>query len=210
MKSFEITNKNSSIIKESPGERATEYQGFKYRSHWEEESDNRKIFHWVIDPAGKKSQIDWSPYSHMTQSDFILWLSLGQPDYRALGPDYPMILAGPLDSTDLDLLARRKKEYKNNMSEAWLYNHPENGYEISPDGGMGSWSKDSLTDNLLNKFAAIAELIKNGEYTRVKDFLYKHGVVKSMIDALAQLEKFQKKQGNRPIAKGRQIDLTQS
>ena len=94
------------------------------------------------------------------------------------------------------------------VKEATLVNDPEAGHQIIPDGGMGTWDEASLKSNLARKFAGMLEMLKNGQYDRLHRVLAQGQVVDSMITALAQYERFMTKQGNRPIAQGREIDMS--
>jgi hypothetical protein len=95
------------------------------------------------------------------------------------------------------------------VDEAVLINDPDAGHQIRPDGGMGTWDEDSMVSNLARKFADMVGMVKNKNYTSLQYVLYQGGVVKGMVDALAQYERFMEKQGRRPIARGREIDLGQ-
>jgi hypothetical protein len=95
------------------------------------------------------------------------------------------------------------------VDEAVLINDPDAGHQIRPDGGMGTWDESSLVSNLAGKFASMVDMVKNKNYTGLQYVLYQGGVVKGMVDALAQYERFMEKQGRRPIARGREIDMSQ-
>jgi hypothetical protein len=95
------------------------------------------------------------------------------------------------------------------VDEAVLINDPDAGHQIRPDGGMGTWDEDSMVSNLARKFADMVGMVKNKNYTSLQYVLYQGGVVKGMVDALAQYERFMEKQGRRPIARGREIDMGQ-
>ena len=95
------------------------------------------------------------------------------------------------------------------VDEAVLINDPDAGHQIRPDGGMGTWDESSLVSNLAGKFASMVDMVKNKNYTGLQYVLYQGGVVKGMVDALAQYQRFMEKQGRRPIARGREIDMSQ-
>ena len=97
----------------------------------------------------------------------------------------------------------------NRADEATLINDPDAGHQIVPDGGMGTWDESSMVSNLARKFSSLVEMIKSKNYTGVQHQLYQSGWIKSLVDALAEYEKFMQKQGRRPIARGREIDLAQ-
>jgi hypothetical protein len=99
---------------------------------------------------------------------------------------------------------------KQGVEEATLVNDPEQGHLIVPDGGMGTWDEKSLLSNLIRKFSSMAEMIKEKRYNSLYHSLYEAGVVENMLKALIQYENFKEKQGNRPIAKGREIDISES
>ena len=96
------------------------------------------------------------------------------------------------------------------VEEATLINDPEQGHLIVPDGGMGTWYEKSLLSILIRKFSSMAEMIKEKRYSNLYHSLYEAGVVENMLKALVQYENFKEKQGNRPIAKGREIDISES
>ena len=93
------------------------------------------------------------------------------------------------------------------VQEARLINDPEQGVLIQPDGGMGTWSEDSLRSNLARKFADMVKMVKSRRYRSLYHVLYEAGVVENMVLALRQLEDFQARQGRRPMARGREIDM---
>jgi len=94
------------------------------------------------------------------------------------------------------------------VDEATLVNDPESGVQIRPAGGMGSWSEDALVSNLAAKFAEMVNMVKARNYQGLHHVLYGSDAVKSMVRSLAELEGFQQAQGQRPMAQGREIDIT--
>ena len=96
------------------------------------------------------------------------------------------------------------------VDEATLVNDPERGVEIRPTGGLGSYSEDTLKASLVKQLMDIAGMLKSGNYRGVEHVLYKGGAVQSKIQALARLEDFNARQGRRPIARGREIDIGES
>lgn len=95
------------------------------------------------------------------------------------------------------------------VEEATLINDPEQGHLIVPDGGMGTWDEQSLLSNLTRKFSSMVEMIKEKRYSNLYHSLYEAGVVENMLKALIEYENFKEKQGNRPIAKNRSVDMSQ-
>jgi hypothetical protein len=94
------------------------------------------------------------------------------------------------------------------VDEATLSNDPERGTEIRPDGGMGSYSPDSLSKSVMRHLIDATEQLKLGNFDKVEYMLYQWGVLENKVKALQQYYNFAKKQGRRPLAKGREIDLT--
>jgi hypothetical protein len=93
------------------------------------------------------------------------------------------------------------------IDEATLINDPERGIEIRPTGGLGTWNEETLKSSLARQFMDIVSMLKSGNYRGVEHALYKGGAMQSKIQALARLEDFNAKQGRRPIARGREIDI---
>jgi hypothetical protein len=120
---------------------------------------------------------------------------------------YPSTAAN--DAAAAKIVAMFDETISKPVEEAVLVNDPDAGHQIVPDGGMGTWDEASLVSNLARKFADMVTMVKNKNYSGLQYALYQGGVVKSMVDALAQYERFMNKQGRRPIARGREIDLAQ-
>ena len=93
------------------------------------------------------------------------------------------------------------------VDEATLVNDPESGIQIRPTGGLGTWNENSLKSSVAKQLIEIVEMLKVGNYRGVEQLLYKSGAMQSKIQALARLEDFNSKQGRRPIAQGREIDI---
>jgi hypothetical protein len=94
------------------------------------------------------------------------------------------------------------------VKEAVLINDPDAGHQIRPDGGMGTWDEQSLRSNLSRKFASMLDMLKSGDYEKLHYVLEKGQVVDYMVRALAEYQAFMKKQGRRPMARGREINMT--
>jgi len=68
-----------------------QYKGYKYDDYVDREDDNIKIFHDCISPEGKtRVSMDYSPYFHMTQEAFELFIDCGRPDRRTFQSNGPM------------------------------------------------------------------------------------------------------------------------
>lgn len=96
------------------------------------------------------------------------------------------------------------------VEEATLINDPDQGIQIRPDGGLGTWTEDTLKTSLIKQFVEVANMLKVGNYRGIEYLLYKAGAVQSKVHALSQLENFRDKQGNRSIAKGREINISEN
>jgi hypothetical protein len=94
------------------------------------------------------------------------------------------------------------------IDEAVLINDPDAGHQIRPDGGMGTWDEASLKSNLAGKFTSMLQMLKSGDYERLHYVLQKGEVVDRMVQALAEYQAFMAKQGRRPIARGREIEMS--
>jgi hypothetical protein len=77
------------------------------------------------------------------------------------------------------------------VREATVVNDPDEGIQIRPAGGMGTWDEQSLVSNLARKFASMVDMVRNRNYTGLHHALYRAGVVENMVRALAELERFQ-------------------
>ena len=93
------------------------------------------------------------------------------------------------------------------VTEATLVNDPERGVEIRPDGGLGSYTPDTLKKTVEQHIIRALEHLKNGEFDKVDYMLYHWGVLQSKVDALRKYADFMQQQGRRPISRGREIDI---
>jgi hypothetical protein len=91
------------LLKEGLSQPNLEYKGFKYETEKLEDEDTRKILHYVVSPSGKRADIDWNPWSYMTQEEFEMWLRAGMPSRKDVGS------IGPLYRKDLDKLTAMKE-----------------------------------------------------------------------------------------------------
>jgi len=93
------------------------------------------------------------------------------------------------------------------VTEATLVNDPKRGIEIRPDGGLGSYTPDTLKRTVEQHIIRALEHLKNGDFDKVDYMLYQWGVLQSKVDALRKYADFMQQQGRRPIARGREVDL---
>jgi hypothetical protein len=118
---------------------------------------------------------------------------------------YPMTTGN--DAAAAKIVAMFDETISKAVQEAVLINDPDAGMQIVPDGGMGTWDEPSLVSNLARKFADMVTMVKNKNYKNLYHVIYQAGVVENMVKSLAQYERFMDKQGRRPVARGREIDL---
>jgi hypothetical protein len=90
--------------------------------------------------------------------------------------------------------------------ETRLVNDPS-GLKIQPEGGLGTWNEASLVRNLAEKFQSSAQMLRAGDYGSLYYNLYGSSATRALVKALADLEQFQQKQGKRPLAPGREIQV---
>ena len=89
---------------------------------------------------------------------------------------------------------------------ASLRNDPE-GHTIIPHGGMGSGKEETWVHTSVRKLQECIDMIKSGNYTGAEHVLYKGGFLEGAVKALARYQEFKHKQGRRPLARGREVDL---
>jgi hypothetical protein len=95
---------------------------------------------------------------------------------------------------------------KESIEEAQLINDPE-GHRIAPSGGMGTWDEATLVSSLARQFTDVVGMLKAKNYTGVEYLLYRAGAIKAKVEALARYAEFMDRQGRRPIAKNKTIDI---
>jgi hypothetical protein len=93
-----------------------------------------------------------------------------------------------------------------NEMPAHLRNDPD-GPTIIPHGGMGSGKEDTWRNLSIRKLEHTIDMIKSGNYTGAEHTVYKNGFLEGAIRALARYEEFKQKQGRRPLARGREVEL---
>jgi hypothetical protein len=93
------------------------------------------------------------------------------------------------------------------VDEATVVNDPDSGLQIRPTGGFGTWDEESLVSSLAGQLAEIAQKIRDRDYAGVEWLLYNGGAIEAKVRALARFSDFKKKQGRRPIARGREVDI---
>lgn len=93
------------------------------------------------------------------------------------------------------------------VKEAKLYNDPEQGHLIAPDGGMGSYSPDALERATLAHLHDIIAAIKAKDYDKAYYGIYRWQAIKNKMSALDQYGKFMRSHGTRRMKKGRLVDL---
>ena len=91
--------------------------------------------------------------------------------------------------------------------ETTLVNDPQQGIQLRPQGGFGTWSEKSLVSRLQQTFDRLQEMLSSGRYNELHDYLRGDTPTLAMVKALSDLESFRRRQGRRPLARGREIDI---
>jgi len=92
------------------------------------------------------------------------------------------------------------------VDEAQIVSTPD-GMDIIVDG-LGTYDEKTLVSSIARDLSQLAKLLKSGEYNYVEKTLYDMSGVQSKVKALGQYDRFLQKQGQRPIAKDRAIDIS--
>ena len=82
----------------------------------------------------------------------------------------------------------------------------EDGIDIVVNG-LGTFDEDTLVSGVKRGLAGVLAMLEQRNYSQLQYVLQKSSLV-NRIDALAQYERFMKKQGNRPLAKDRPVDIS--
>jgi len=82
----------------------------------------------------------------------------------------------------------------------------ENGVDIVVDG-LGTFDENTLVSGVKRGLAGVLAMLEQRNYSQLQYVLQKSSLV-NRIDALAQYERFMNKQGNRPLAKNKTIDIS--
>lgn len=89
-----------------------------------------------------------------------------------------------------------------------IHDNPEHkdNPSVVPDGGMGTWSVETLRSSLTRQLEELAKMVKYNA-KNVDFLLYKAGAIQAKVEALAKVEKYLDKLGKRRVAKGKQVEL---
>ena len=82
----------------------------------------------------------------------------------------------------------------------------EDGIDIVVNG-LGTFDEDTLVSGVKRGLAGVIAMLEQRNYSQLQYVLQKSSLV-NRINALAQYERFMKKQGNRPLAKDRPVDIS--
>ena len=93
----------------------------------------------------------------------------------------------------------------NTVKEATLV-PTESGVDIVVDG-LGTFDEDTLVSGVKRGLAGVLSMLEQRNYSQVQYVLQRSSLV-NRINALAQYERFMRKQGNRPLAKDRPVDIS--
>jgi hypothetical protein len=82
----------------------------------------------------------------------------------------------------------------------------ETGVDIVVDG-LGTFDEDTLVSGVKRGLAGVLTMLEQRNYSQLQYVLQKSSLV-NRINALAQYERFMSKQGNRPLAKDKTVDIS--
>lgn len=94
------------------------------------------------------------------------------------------------------------------VKEATLINDPDAGHQIRPAGGMGTWNEQAMVADLAGKFSTMVNKLKARDYQSIYTALYKDRWIQELVRSLAEYQGFQDKQGRKPVARGREIEMS--
>jgi hypothetical protein len=132
----------------------------------------------------------------MTRSGKVVYYDSGEGEYY--DPDTDIYLTydewKALDGTD-------------DMHETKIINKGDT-VDIIPAGGMGSYGEEGIKSSLGEKLRTLADMLDDGNYDNLEYVIYKSGAMESLVNALAQYQRYKGKRGNRPIKKDVEIDIS--
>ena len=133
------------------------------------------------------------------------------PIYQQEFPDYPV----PKDTGGFYIGNHPLVKGSDNTDEpvgemaTHLRNDPD-GHTLIPHGGMGSGKEETWKSVSTRKLQQVIDMINSGNYTGAEHVLYKNGFLEGAVKALARYEEFKTKQGKRPLAKGKELEIGES
>lgn len=92
------------------------------------------------------------------------------------------------------------------LKHAFLINEPD-GHLIAPGGGQGTYDVKSLQTRTNTALQGVAKMIEMGGFANAYYALYENSALEYKLRALKLYEDFMKKQGRRPLAMNREVDL---
>ena len=84
----------------------------------------------------------------------------------------------------------------------------DNEVSILPAGGMGSHNEQSIKSNLADKLRILSDMLEDENYDNLEYVIYKSGAMESLVNALAQYQRYKGKRGNRPMKRDVEIDIS--
>ena len=80
--------------------------------------------------------------------------------------------------------------------------------DIIPAGGMGSYGEEGIKSSLGEKLRTLADMLDDENYDNLEYTIYKSGAMESLVNALAQYQRYKGKRGNRPMKRDVEIDIS--
>jgi hypothetical protein len=132
----------------------------------------------------------------MTRSGKVVYYDQKQGEYY--DPDTDIYLTydewKALDGTD-------------DMHETKIINKGDT-VDIIPAGGMGSYGEEGIKSSLGEKLRTLADMLDDENYDNLEYTIYKSGAMESLVNALAQYQRYKGKRGNRPMKRDVEIDIS--
>jgi hypothetical protein len=80
--------------------------------------------------------------------------------------------------------------------------------DIIPAGGMGAYGEEGIKSSLGEKLRTLADMLDDENYDNLEYTIYKSGAMESLVNALAQYQRYKGKRGNRPMKRDVEIDIS--
>jgi len=117
-------------------------------------------------------------------------------------------LPSELEDDDDDLEARFNKAMDDDKVKETKIINKGDTVDIIPAGGMGSYGEEGIKSSLGEKLRTLADMLDDGNYDNLEYVIYKSGAMESLVNALAQYQRYKGKRGNRPMKRDVEIDIS--
>ena len=117
-------------------------------------------------------------------------------------------LPSELEDDDDDLEARFNKAMDDDKVKETKIINKGDTIDIIPAGGMGAYGEEGIKSSLGEKLRTLADMLDDGNYDNLEYVIYKSGAMESLVNALAQYQRYKGKRGNRPMKRDVEIDIS--